>query len=146
MKKTQLISALLLTALASLASGVHAGQASEEAKLHFQAIANGDLPMLMRSYADNAQLNWVGGPLDGIYSGAGSIGSIWEKFTKSQGTLKVGIAKLEESANPKGSTVTANVQFEGKQAIKVRYVLNYRDNKIVGETWQIDPQLVVSAY
>lgn len=146
MKKSRRISALLLTALAGLASGAHAGQAAEEAKLHFQAIANGDLPLLIRSYADNAQLNWVGGPLDGIYSGTGSIGGTWEKFTKSQGPLKVSIAKLEESANPKGSTVTANVQFEGKQPIKVRYVLSYRDNKIVGETWQIDPQLAVNVH
>lgn len=146
MKKSLFVSASLLAALAGLTSTAHAGQAADEAKLHFQAIANGDLPILLRSYADNAQLNWVGGPLDGIYRGTESIGGTWEKFTKSQGPLKLSIAKLEESANPKGSTVTANVQFEGKQPIKVRYVLNYRDNKIVGETWQIDPQLVVSTY
>ena len=46
----------------------------------------------------------------------------------------------------KGATVTANVQFEGKQPIKVRYVLIYRDAKIVNETWQIDPKLAVASY
>ena len=41
---------------------------------------------------------------------------------------------------------SANVQFEGKQPIKVRYVLTYRDAKIVNETWQIDPKLSVASY
>lgn len=142
MKKSLLLSASLFACFAN----AWAGQASDDAKLHFQAIGNGDVPLLMRGYADNAQLNWVGGPLDGIYTGAASIGGTWEKFAKSQGQLKVSIGKLEESTNPKGSTITANVLFEGKQPIKVRYVLSYRDNKIVGETWQIDPQLTISAY
>ena len=102
--------------------------------------------MLARGYADNAQLNWIGGPLDGTYTGAASIGGVWEKFTKAQGPLKVTVDKLDESGNPKGATVTANVQFEGKQPIKVRYVLTYRDGKLVNETWQIDPKLVVSGY
>lgn len=71
---------------------------------------------------------------------------MWEKFTKSQGALKVSVDKVEEAANPRGATVTANVQFEGKQPIKVRYVLIYRDAKIVNETWQIDPKLAVASY
>ncbi|HEY0847216.1 MAG TPA: nuclear transport factor 2 family protein [Noviherbaspirillum sp.] len=145
MNKSLLFSASLMLA-AGVTANAWAGQPADDAKLHFQAIASGDLPLLMRAYADNAQLNWVGGPLDGIYTGSSSIGGTWEKFTKSQGQLKLTIGKLEESANPKGATVTANVLFEGKQPIKVRYVLNYRDNKIVGETWQIDPQLAVNAY
>lgn len=53
--------------------------------------------------------------------------------------------KLEESANPKGATVSANVQFEGKAPIKVRYVLTLREGKIVNEVWQIDPKLVFAA-
>jgi hypothetical protein len=64
---------------------------------------------------------------------------------KAQGPLKVTVETLEESVNPKGSTVTANVLFVGKAPIKVRYVLVYRDNMIVSETWQIDPKLAVGA-
>ena len=94
----------------------------------------------------NAHFNWVGGPLDGTYSGAENIRGVWEKFTKAVGASKVSVDKLEESANPKGATVTANVQFEAKQPIKVRYVLTYRDGKIVSENWQIDPKLAVSGY
>jgi len=128
------------------ASGAIAAPA-DDAKRHFQAIGSGDLSVLMRGYANNAQFNWIGGPLDGTYVSADAIRGVWEKFTKSQGPLKVSVDKLEESANPKGSTISANVQFEGKAPIKVRYVLTFREGKIVSETWQIDPKLaVVAAY
>lgn len=42
-------------------------------------------------------------------------------------------------------TVSANVQFQGKQSIKVRYVLTYRDGMLINETWQIDPKLAIAA-
>jgi hypothetical protein len=127
------------------ASGAIAAPA-DDAKTHFQAIASGDLSIVMRGYADKAQFNWIGGPLDGTYTSPDAIRGAWEKFTKSQGPMKLSVDKLEESANPKGSTVSANVQFEGKAPVKVRYVLTYRDGKIVNETWQIDPRLTVAAY
>ena len=126
------------------AGGAIAGTA-DDARTHFQAIGAGDLQIVMRGYADNAQFNWIGGPLDGTYRSATEIQGVWEKFTKSQGPLKVSVGQLEESANPKGSTVSANVQFEGKAPIKVRYVLTFREGKIVSETWQIDPKLTVAA-
>ncbi|MBT9475449.1 nuclear transport factor 2 family protein [Polaromonas sp.] len=140
MKRFALAAALALGLIATS----HAGQASNDATTHFQAIASGDVQVLMRGYKDNAQFQWLGGPLDGNYAGVAPIRGIWEKFTKSQGALKLTVDKLEESANINGSTVTANVQFEGKAPIKVRYVLVYRDNMIVSETWQIDPKLVVA--
>ena len=119
---------------------------TDDAKAHFQAIGSGDLAIVMRGYADNAQFNWVGGPLDGTYTSSDAIRGTWEKLMKSQGTMKVSVDKLEESANPKGSTISANVQFEGKAPIKVRYVLTFREGKIISETWQIDPKLSVAAY
>ena len=70
--------------------------------------------------ADKAQFNWVGGPLDGTYTSADARRGAWEKFSKSQGPMKVSVDKLEESSNPKGSTVSANVEFEGKAPVKVR--------------------------
>ena len=140
---------LSLTACAAAilfsATGAMAAPA-DDAKTHFQAIGSGDLAVVMRGYADQAQFNWVGGPLDGTYANPDAVRGVWEKFTKSQGPLKVSVDKLEESANPKGSTVSANVQFEGKAPIKVRYVLTFREGKIVSETWQIDPKLSVAAY
>ncbi|TXF13790.1 nuclear transport factor 2 family protein [Pelomicrobium methylotrophicum] len=129
-----------------LTGSAFAGPALEDANVHFRAIASGDLALLMRGYADNARLNWVGGPLDGTYDGVQSIRAVWEKFTQAQGPLKLTVDRMEESANPKGATVTANVQFDGKQPIKVRYVLTYREGRLVSETWQIDPKLSLAGY
>lgn len=137
--------ACVTTTLVLAASSALAAPA-DDARTHFQAIAAGDLQIVMRGYADQAQLNWVGGPLDGTYATPDAIRATWEKFAKA-GPLKLSIGQMEESANPKGATVSANVMFEGKTPIKVRYVLTYREGKIVNETWQIDPKLVVaSAY
>lgn len=142
MKHHTLASALVLGLMAAAA---HAGQAANDATTHFQAIASGDLAVLMRGYHDQAQFQWLGGPLDGSYAGVAAIRGVWEKFGKAQGPLQASVESLEESANPKGATVTANVLFTGKAPIKVRYVLVYRDNMIVSETWQIDPKLAVGA-
>ena len=143
MFKTSFVSLAVATLTFAAASSFAAP--ADDARSHFQAIGAGDLTGVMRGYADNAQFNWVGGPLDGTYASADAIRGVWEKFTKSVGPLKVSVDKLEESANPKGSTVSANVQFEGKMPIKVRYVLTFREGKIVSETWQIDPKLAVAA-
>jgi len=118
---------------------------SDDARTHFQAVAAGDVAVVMRGYADQAQFNWVGGPLDGTYATPDAIRGVWSKFTTAQGPLKLSVGSIEESANPKGATVSANVMFEGKTPIKVRYVLTYRDGKIVSETWQIDPKLNVAS-
>lgn len=131
--------------LSAACLSVFAGQPADDALQHIQSIAAGDTALLARHYADDARLEWVGGPLDGTYNGAAAIGGVWERFTKAQGPLKVSVSDLRESVNPKGATVSANVLFEGKQPIKVRYVLVYRDGRLVGETWQIDPRLAIAA-
>lgn len=128
--------------LFSLSAAAFAGPA-DDANTHFKAIAAGNVEQIMQGYADNAALQWVGGPLDGVYAGSDKIREAWGKFAKANAPLEVTVAKLEESANPKGSTVTANVEFKGKAAIKVRYVLVYREGKLVNEVWQIDPKLAL---
>lgn len=141
MFRTLAFAAIALTLAASGASAAP----SDDARTHFQAIASGDTQVVMRGYAEQAQLNWVGGPLDGTYSTLDAIRSTWEKFGKAAGPLKLTIGQIEESANPKGATIAANVLFEGKMPIKVRYVLTFREGRIVSETWQIDPKLAVAA-
>jgi hypothetical protein len=128
----------------TLASSAIAAPA-DDARTHFQAIASGDLQIVMRAYADNARFEWIGGPLDGSYTTPEAIRGVWTKFVGAQGALKLSVDKLEESANPMGATVSANVLFEGKAPIKVRYVLAFRNGKIVSETWQIDPKLAIAA-
>lgn len=139
MKKT-----LIALALFASTTTAFAGPAADDAKTHFAAIASGDTATLARQYDANAQLQWIGGPLDGLYSGADKIGEVWSKFTKSQGTLKLTVDSVEEAVNPKGATVTANVQFDGKTPIRVRHVLTFRDGKVVNEVWQIAPGLKVA--
>jgi hypothetical protein len=142
----KIMSAAFAATLLALAGTVHAAPA-DDARTHFQAIASGDLQVVMRAYADQAQFQWVGGPLDGSYATPDAIRGVWTKFTQGQGPLKVTVGAIEESINPKGATVSANVLFEGKAPIKVRYVLTFREGRIVSETWQIDPKLAVaSAY
>lgn len=127
-------------AFASVSLSAFAG-ASDDAQAHFKAIAAGEVEHIMAAYGDNATLQWVGGPLNGAYVGADKIKEVWGKFAKNA-PLELTTGKVEESANPAGTTVTANVLFKGKNEIKVRYVLVYREGKLVNEVWQIDPKLM----
>ncbi len=127
-------------------SSAFASPVSEAAHLHFTAVGAGDTSIIMRGYADQALLTWVGGPLDGSYAGNEAIRATWEKFGKAVGPARVTVLGIEESSNPKGSTIVAKVQFDGKTQVKVRYVLTYRDGKLLNETWQIDPNLAAAAY
>ncbi|MDQ2988085.1 MAG: nuclear transport factor 2 family protein [Pseudomonadota bacterium] len=138
---------LTFAAMLAFASigGAFASPVSDAAQIHFTAIGGGDTSIIMRGYGDNPQLTWVGGPLDGVYAGDGAIRATWEKFGKAVGPARVTVLALEESTNPKGATIVAKVQFDGKAQVKVRYVLTYRDGKLVNETWQIDPKLAATA-
>jgi ketosteroid isomerase-like protein len=117
----------------------------EDAHAHFSAIGEGKLDAIMAEYSPDASFQWVGGPLNGAYAGTDKIREVWGKFTKN-GPFEVKVGHVEESLNDKGATVTANVEFKGKAMIKVRYVLVYRDGKLVSEVWQIDPKLGMGSY
>jgi len=128
--------------LLGLASNVtFAGPAVDNAQAHFNSIAAGDINSVVSQYQDDATLHWVGGPLDGIYSGKQRLTEVWNKFTKAQGAMQVKVMNVTEHANPKGSTVTADVFFSGNKTVPVHYVLSYRDNRLVNEIWQISPAL-----
>lgn len=137
-KVIRTLCAATLLSISTLASSAP----MDDANAHFKAIAAGNVDQIMPAYGNNATLQWVGGPLDGAYVGNDKIREVWAKFAKANAPLEVNATKLEESANPKGATVTANVEFKGKAAIKVRYVLVYREGKLVNEVWQIDPKLM----
>jgi len=124
----------------SVSSAVYAA-AQDEAQTHFKAIAAGQVDQIMHGYGDGARFEWIGGPLNGTYDGTEKIREVWTKFAKGNAPLDVSVKKLKESANQAGETVTANVEFRGKNTIKVRYVLTYRAGKLVNEIWQIDPKL-----
>lgn len=134
--KTILLSTVALTLFTGAA---FAGPAEDMAKARIDAIAKGDVAAITSAYADGTTLQWVGGPLDGKYAGADKLKEVWTKFTTAQGEQKATVAAITESANPKGATVTANVAFAGKNTVKVRYVMVYRDGKLADEIWQVDP-------
>ena len=123
-----------------VSSAVFAG-ARDEAQNHLKEIAAGQVDQIMQGYADGAHFEWIGGPLNGTYVGTDKIREVWTKFAKGNAPLDLSVRKLEDSINPDGETVTANVEFKGKQTIKVRYVMTYRGGKLVNEVWQIDPKL-----
>ncbi|RYC31279.1 nuclear transport factor 2 family protein [Lichenibacterium minor] len=131
--------ALVPLALAALSAPAVAGPAADMAQAHIAAIAKGDVAAVMASTAPGATLHWIGGPLDGTYASVDAQKPVWTKFTSAQGDQKATVSDLSEAANPKGATVTANVVFAGKNAVKVRYVMLYTDGKLVDEIWQVDP-------
>ena len=135
---TRILCAATLSSVSALASAAPA----DDATAHFKAIAAGNVDQVMMDYGSNPTMQWVGGKLDGAYSGKDKIREVWSKFSKNFAPLEVSISKLEESANPNGATVTANIAFKGKLVSSVRYVLVYRDGKVVDEVWQIDPKLM----
>lgn len=128
---------LVLTALS--ASTALAGPSEDLAKSRISSIASGDLVAVTGAYGPGAALHWIGGPLDGSYAAPSAIKQVWSKFFAAQGDQKAAISATSEAANPKGTTVTADVTFSGKNTVKVRYVLVYRAGKLVDEIWQVNP-------
>jgi ketosteroid isomerase-like protein len=140
MRLATLLRSLAAVALAAGACSASAG-AADDAERHIRAIAAHDHDALMAAYADGATMLWVGGPLDGTYTGQAQLRELWARFAKAQGPLEVAIAQVQENGNPKGATVVANARYRGASQTKVRQVVVFRDGRIVSEVWQIDPAM-----
>lgn len=138
MPKLSVAAAVAALAIVSVAPA-SAGPAEDLARGRIAAIAGGDLPAVTGAYAPGATLVWVGGPLDGSYATPDSLRQVWSRFFAAQGTQTATVSGLSEAANPKGATVTADVAFAGKNTVRVRYVLVYRDGHLVDEIWQVNP-------
>lgn len=129
-----------------LATAATAGPLEEKkAEAHLQAVAAGDVETLMRDYAEDAYMDWVGGPLDGRYRGKAAIREVWQKFAAlNEGQPRAGrFGKFTQQANSKGATVEAAAEYVGKTTIKVQHVLVYRDGELSTEIWQTAPALKV---
>ena len=117
-----------------------------KAKEHLDAVAAGNLDVLMRDYADDAYMDWIGGPLDGRYHGKEAIRAVWKKFiaanTGQPRPAKFG--KLKAYTNPAGTSVEAEAEYGGAKPNKVWHVLVYRDGDLTTEIWQIAPAIQVS--
>jgi hypothetical protein len=137
--------ALALLALAGL-PGTHAiaGPLDDaKARAHLDAVAAGDLEALMKDYADDAYLEWVGGPLDGRYRGKAEIRAVWTRFIAANAgkPRPANFGKLVSFANPKGASVQQRGDYGGQVPVKVWHALTYRDGSLTTEVWQIAPGL-----
>jgi hypothetical protein len=114
-----------------------------KARAHLDAVAAGDLEALMKDYAEDAYMDWVGGPLDGRYRGKAEIRAVWQKFiaVNAGKPRPANFGKLSSFANPKGATVQQRAEYGGLLPLKVLHVLTYRDGDLATEVWQIAPSL-----
>lgn len=138
---------MALALLAGMTPLAHGGPLDEaKAKAHLQAVAAGDLETLMRDYADDVYMDWVGGPLDGRYRGKAEIRSVWQKFIAANGgkPRAARFSTLDAYANAKGTSVEASAEYSGTPAVKVWHVLTYRDGELTTEVWQIAPALQIA--
>lgn len=109
---------------------------------HIEAIADAPLDTLMPLYAEDAYLEWVGGPLDGTYDGADAISEAWSRFIAGRGDISADIQSYAVSENPKGRTTIAAILYQGDKTIPVRLITTYREGLITAEIWQIDPAIL----
>ena len=114
-----------------------------KAHAHLEAVAAGDLEALMRDYADDAYMDWVGGPLDGRYHGKAAIRAVWEKFIGANAgkPRPAHFGKLVAFSNPRGTSLEARAEYGGTVPVKAWHVLTYRDGDLTTEVWQITPAL-----
>ena len=140
--------ALAVVALSSaLGPGALAGPLDEaKAHAHLEAIAAGDLDALMRDYADDAYIDWIGGPLDGRYRGKAEIRAMWQKFIKANDgkPRPASVSPLTAFSNPKGASLQARAAYGGTTPVKAWHMMTYREGELTTEIWQIAPALQVA--
>ena len=128
------------------ASAALAGPLEErQAEARLKAVAAGDVDALMRDYAEDAYMDWVGGPLDGRYRGKAAIREVWNKWLALNDgkPRQARFGKLSQHANPKGVAIEASAEYSGKTSINVWHVLVYREGELATDLWQITPTLKV---
>lgn len=117
----------------------------KKAEAHLKAVAAGDIEAVMRDYAEDAYMDWVGGPLDGRYRGKAAIRDVWKKWAAlNEGKPRQArFGSLSQYANPKGVAIEASAEYSGKISVKVWHVFVYREGELATELWQITPTLKV---
>lgn len=118
----------------------------KKADAHLKAIAAGNVETLMADYAEDAYMDWVGGPLDGRYHGKTEIREVWQKFVAANDgqPRPARVRKLSGYGNPKGVSLESEAEYGGKTPLKAWHVLVYRDGMLTTEIWQIAPAIKVA--
>lgn len=134
----------LMLVCCAVSTATLAGPLDEKkADAHLKAIAASNVEAMMADYADDAYMDWVGGPLDGRYRGKAEIREVWKKFVAANDgqPRPARFGKLSAHANPKGASVRAEAEYGGKTPVKAWHVLVYRDGVLNTELWQIAPAI-----
>lgn len=129
-----------------VSASVLAGPLDEKkANAHLAAVAAGDVDALMADYAEDAYLDWVGGPLEGRYTGKDKILEVWKKFVAANDgkPRPAHQSKPNGYGNPVGVSFDAEAEYGGKTPVKVWHLLVYRDGILTTEIWQVAPNLKV---
>ncbi|MEM0140324.1 MAG: hypothetical protein QXZ44_06945 [Ferroplasma sp.] len=132
-------------------------EVEELAISHWNQIAIENQSIIMKEYDNNATLHWIGGPLNGTYSGYNAINTTWGKFFTAWKAVWF-YASTNMSNNPvvsmhgKTANVTANfLQFVLENNTNVYHYINTTysleyynvgsvnniNYEIIGETFQI---------
>ena len=134
--------AMLFVVFCAAAAPAGAGALDEaKAKAHLAAISAGDLDAIMKDYADDAYMDWVGGGLEGRYRGKAAIAEVWKKFiANGKGEPRPAVlGKLNAYSNPVGASIEVAAEYSGAAPVKVWHALVYRDGTLMTEIWQIAP-------
>ena len=109
------------------------------ARYHWDAVASNDLGMTMFHYTPASTLEWVGGPLQGKYSGTTALAEVWTKFFYAQGYMNVEVSNVQARQEGARHIVTARTIFKGRQVVPVDYALVFEGDRVVAETWKVSP-------
>ena len=127
---------------------VNSNQVLGDAFSHWNDISIENSTLLSNQYANNASLQWIGGPLSGTYSGIGNITATWNKFFNLWGAVWFyTITPPTVTIYGQYATVTSQNQFVVTPAndpyqvqyINVSYKIVYSGstNLIQNEVWKI---------
>jgi hypothetical protein len=144
-KRWFVVAAVVLSCSVSHHAAVAGPLDEAKARAHLDAVAAGNVDALMRDYADDAYMEWVGGPLDGRYHGKTAIQAVWQKFIAANAgnPRPAKFSKLDAYSNPKGTSVEVKAEYGGVTPVKVLHVLSYRDGSLTTEVWQIAPAIQI---
>ncbi|MGC9112574.1 hypothetical protein [Acidilobus sp.] len=148
----------MYSALESMYKNQQADVVLAAAMSHWNDIAIESAPLVIAEYAPNATLDWVGGPLSGVYTGISAINATWTRFDNMYEYV-VWYALVLPTVQVKGdmAMVKASLQFvvfpyptasnphPVELVLNVTEILYYNYNatamqwQIVNEYWIVHP-------
>jgi len=122
-------------------------EAKDVSILHWFYIAGEDPDSLMMQYTDDAVLYWLGGPLNGVYSGKDDIMGVWITFFNAWEDEYVNVGGLNSYKTGDKYYVVADVNFILRSSasgqwvkLSLTYILVFSDvdgSLMVDEEWWI---------